>query len=97
MPKVTTSLLFNPDTYPYYETHLHSFQSAAKTLALTLTGTTVRTTTEIEQSIAKVAQQPVGALLAAPDPFMNVHRGSVIIRHYAHRLLQHLTIDDASF
>jgi hypothetical protein len=39
----------------------------------------------------------VGALLAAPDPFMNVHRGSVIIRHYAHRLPQHLTIDDALF
>jgi putative ABC transport system substrate-binding protein len=78
VPGITrVAVMFNPETYPYYDIHLHSFATVAKTLGIELTGTQVRSPGEIEESIAKL-QEAGSALLVTPDPFMNAHRGDVI-------------------
>ena len=75
---VRAAVMFNPDTYPYYEIHLRSFETVAKLLLIELAGAPVRNLAEIEDAVAKLAQQPGSALLVTPDPFMNAHRGTVI-------------------
>ena len=75
---VRAAVMFNPDTYPYYEIHLRSFETVAKLLSIELAGAPVRNLAEIEDAVAKLAQQPGSALLVTPDPFMNAHRGTVI-------------------
>jgi putative ABC transport system substrate-binding protein len=72
------ALLFNPETYPYYNIHLASFETVAKPLSLALTGAPVRNPDQVEETIAKLGQQPGSALLVAPDPFTIVHRGAII-------------------
>jgi len=75
---VRTAMMFNPDTYPYYDIHLRSFETEAKRLSIDLAGSAVRHPAEIEDAVAKLAQQPGSALLVTPDPFMNAHRDTVI-------------------
>jgi putative ABC transport system substrate-binding protein len=83
---VRVGVVFNPDTYPYYQIHLGSFETAAGTLALELTATAIRTPSEIPGTIADLARQPGSALLVTPDPFMTVHRGAVIRAAEQHRV-----------
>jgi putative ABC transport system substrate-binding protein len=75
---VRIAVMFNPDTYPYYDIHLRSFESEAKKLGLELTAAMVRTPVEIDEAVANLGRQPGGALLVTPDPFMVVQRGAVI-------------------
>jgi putative tryptophan/tyrosine transport system substrate-binding protein len=75
---VRVAVMFNPDTYPYYDIHLRSFETVAKLLSIELAGAPVRNPAEIEDAVANLAQRPGSALLVTPDPFMNAHRGTVI-------------------
>ena len=69
--------MFNPDTYPYYEGYLRSFQSTLQGLSLEVTGARIRSETEINQAIGKLAETGSG-LIAASDAFNNVHRKRII-------------------
>jgi putative ABC transport system substrate-binding protein len=75
---VRVSLMFNPETYPYYNIHLRSFEAVAKMLSLELAVAPIRNLAEIEESIAMMARRPGSALLVTPDPFTVVHRGAII-------------------
>jgi putative ABC transport system substrate-binding protein len=75
---VRVAIMFNPDTYPYYAIHLRSFETVARTLSLQLTAAQVGSSEEIDQDVAKLAQQPGSALLITPDPYLVVHRGAVV-------------------
>src|ERR1700753_1599696 len=48
---VRVGVMFNPDTYPYYEIHLRSFEPVAKTLSIELIGAKVRDAAEIDAAI----------------------------------------------
>jgi putative ABC transport system substrate-binding protein len=72
------AVMFNPDTYPYFEIHLKSFEPGARQLSLDLFAVPARSAAEIDDAIAKLGQQPGSALLVTPDPFMLVHRDAVI-------------------
>jgi putative ABC transport system substrate-binding protein len=77
-PQITrVALMFNPDTYPYYEIHLKSFEPAAKLLSLELAAP-VRSPPDIDDAIARLGQRPGSALMVTPDPFMLVHRDAAI-------------------
>ena len=79
-PSVTRiALLFNPDTYPYYETYLKS-----PSTPLPITGLHVRSAAEIELKIAKI--EPGTGLLVAPDTFNSVNRKTIIQRAAEHRI-----------
>jgi len=82
---VRVAIMFNPDTYPYYEIHLRSFETVARTLRLELTAAPVRTPGEIEGATAELGQSG-SALLVTPDPFMNVHRDAAIQAAERHRV-----------
>jgi len=75
---VRVAVMFNPDTYPYYNIHLRSFETIAETLSLELTGAQVRNPGEIDDAVATLGRRPGSALLVTPDPFMLVHRGAII-------------------
>ncbi len=83
---IRVAVMFNPDTYPYYNVHLRSFESEAKKLGLELTAAMVRTPAEIDEAVANLGRQPGGALLVTPDPFMVVQRGAVIRAAEQHRV-----------
>jgi putative tryptophan/tyrosine transport system substrate-binding protein len=75
---VRVSVMFNPDTYPYYNIHLQSFETVARMLSLELVAAPVRNAAEIEETIAAMGRWPGSALLVTPDPFTVVHRGAII-------------------
>jgi putative tryptophan/tyrosine transport system substrate-binding protein len=70
------AVMFNPDTYPYYEIHLKSFEAIANKLSLKLLAAPARSEEEIDALISRLGQG--SALLVTPDPFMLVHRQLVI-------------------
>jgi putative ABC transport system substrate-binding protein len=72
------AVMFNPDTYPFYEIHLKSFEGVARQLSLELFAAPARSVTEIDDAIAKLGQRPGSALLVTPDPFLLVHRDAAI-------------------
>lgn len=75
---VRVAVMFNPETYPYYEIHLKSFGTVASQLSLELVPAPVRSPTEINEAISRLGEQAGGALLVTPDPFMLVHRDLVL-------------------
>jgi putative tryptophan/tyrosine transport system substrate-binding protein len=72
------TLVFNPQTAPYYPIFLHDFGRAALTLGAELSATPVRDEAEIEAAVSASAREPDGGLIAAPDPFINSHRALVV-------------------
>jgi putative ABC transport system substrate-binding protein len=74
----SVAIMFNPETYPYYEIHLKSFEGVARQLSLALSGAPVKNLAEVDAAVAKLGQQPGATLLVTPDPFMLVNRGAAI-------------------
>jgi putative tryptophan/tyrosine transport system substrate-binding protein len=70
--------MFNPDTYPYYKTHLRSFETVAGLLSLELAAAPIHSPAEIKETIGAMGRWPGSALLVLPDPFTVVHRGTII-------------------
>jgi putative ABC transport system substrate-binding protein len=80
------TLLFNPQTAPYYPGFLRDFGEAAATLAAELSATPVHDETELEAALLAFARGPDGGLIAAPDPFVNSHRALIVELAERHRL-----------
>src|SRR5271166_5541162 len=80
------AIMFNPETYPYYQIHLRSFEAVAIRLGLELRAVPVRSPAEIDDGIAKLGLRPGGGLLVTPDPFLVVHRGVAIRAAALHRV-----------
>ena len=68
------SLLFNPETYPYYDTFLKSTEIAHIT-PLQVSGLRLRSAAEIEPGVATLSG---AGLVVAPDTFNNVNRTEII-------------------
>jgi putative ABC transport system substrate-binding protein len=80
------TLVFNPQTAPYYPVFLRDFAEAAATLAAELSATPVHDEAEIEAAVSASAREPDGGLIAAPDPFVNSHRALIVGLAERHRL-----------
>jgi putative tryptophan/tyrosine transport system substrate-binding protein len=80
------TLVFNPQTAPYYPVFLRDFGQAASTLGSELTATPVRDEAEIEAAMSAFVREPGGGLIAAPEPFINTRRALVIALAERHRL-----------
>jgi putative ABC transport system substrate-binding protein len=86
-PGITrVTLMFNPQTVPYYPVFLREFKAAAASLAAEISATPVRDRAEIEAAASAFARDPGGGLIAAPDPFINTHRGLIMELADRHRL-----------
>jgi putative ABC transport system substrate-binding protein len=79
-------VMFNPETYPYYNVFLRSFEASARRLSVEVTGTPIRAVTELEDLVAKIARQPGSGLILPPDPFTTVRRGPIIKSIEYHRI-----------
>ena len=80
------TLMFNPETAPYYSGFLREFGSAAARLAVELSSTPVSKEAEIETTATAFMRDPRGGLIAAPDPFINTHRALIMALAQRHRL-----------
>jgi putative tryptophan/tyrosine transport system substrate-binding protein len=80
------TLMFNPETAPYYPVFLREFGAAGSPLAAEVSVSAVRNEAEIEMATTAFAHEPRGGLIAAPDPFINTHRALIIAVARRHRL-----------
>ena len=80
------TLLFNPQTAPFYPSFLRELRASAGSVVAELSATPVRDVAELEAAITAFAREPAGGVIAAPDPFINTHRGVVMALSEHHRL-----------
>jgi len=80
------TLMFNPQTAPYYPVFLRDLGGAAATLGAELSATPVRDEAEIEAAVSAFAHSTGGGLIAATDPFLNAHRALIIALAEQHRV-----------
>jgi putative ABC transport system substrate-binding protein len=71
------ALLFNSATATYAEYWLNPFKAAATSFALEAIVAPVRDTSELETTLATLAREPNGGLIAMPDTFLAAHRAEV--------------------
>jgi putative ABC transport system substrate-binding protein len=79
------TLIFNPETAPYYPVFLRDFRADAATLATNLSATPVHDEAEIEAAASVLAQER-SALIAAADPFISAHRALIVTLAERYRL-----------
>ena len=80
------ALMFNPDTSPYYDVYLRSFERTPHSITVDVSAAPVRDEAEIERVIAKLGQEPSSGLIAASDTFIVVHRDAILRSTKAHRV-----------
>jgi len=80
------TLMFNPETAPYYPVFLGEFRAAASPLPAQVSVSPVRNETEIDAAVSTFGRESGGGLIAAPDPFINTYRALIISLAYSHRL-----------
>ena len=80
------TLMFNPETAPYYPVFLREFFAGGSPLAAEVSVSPVRNEAEIEAAATAFAREPGGGLIAAPDPFINTYRALIISSAHRHRL-----------
>jgi len=74
------AVIFNPDTAAGGGSYfLPSFEAAARALKIDPIAAPVHSDAEIETVITSLGREPRGGLVAPPDPFLAVHRASVIL------------------
>jgi len=80
------TLIFNPDTTPFYPAFLSELGGAVALLAVQLAASPVRDEAEIEAAITAFAREPAGGLIVAPDAYINNHRRLIMALSERHRL-----------
>jgi putative ABC transport system substrate-binding protein len=80
------ALIFNPQTAPYYPIYLQKFGAVPTTFVAELAAAPVRDEAEVETAVAALAEESVGGLIVAPDPFINTRRGLIMALAKRHRL-----------
>ena len=86
-PDVTRmTLIFNPDSAPFYPVFLREFGTAPASLAVELSASPVHNEAEIEAAITAFARESRGALIPAPDAFINTRRHLIMALAQRHRL-----------
>ena len=80
------ALMFNPDTVPYFDTYLRSFNASQKQTSVEVEAVHVRSVAEVELAVAKLGREPRSALIAASDIFILTARGAIMKAADQHRV-----------
>ena len=80
------SVMFNPETAPYYPIYLREFRGGLATSAAELSEARVHDEAEIEAAAAVLAHEPGGGLIVAADPFISSYRSLITRLAERHRL-----------
>jgi ABC-type uncharacterized transport system substrate-binding protein len=85
---VRATVIFNPDTAPYWEYYYRPFETAARLVAIEPAAIRISTAADIERAIASIAQVPHSGLVLIPDIFTSVKRNlDLIVSLAAHHRL----------
>jgi ABC-type uncharacterized transport system substrate-binding protein len=80
------TLLFNPDSTPFYPAFLRELGAAPASLAIELSASPVHDEAEMAAAITAFARESAGGLIAAPDAFINARRQSIMALAKRYRL-----------
>ena len=80
------ALMFNPDTVPYFDTYLRSFNTSPKQTSVEVEAVHVRSVAEVELAVAKLGREPRSALIAASDIFILAMREAILKAADQHRV-----------
>ena len=80
------ALMFNPDTVPYFDVYLRSFNALPQQTSVEAEAAHVRSAAEVELAIAKLGREPGSALIAASDRFILAMRGAILKAADQHRV-----------
>src|SRR5262245_12985097 len=80
------TLLFNPDSAPFYPVFLREFGAAPASLGVELSASPVHNEADIEAAITAFARESRGGLIPAPDAFINTRRHLIMGLAERHRL-----------
>jgi putative ABC transport system substrate-binding protein len=78
--------IFNPNTVPFYERSLPTFETQARHESVEVTPARVRTEVEIDAAVARLAAAPGGGLIVPPDAYTMVRRDSIVKSTAQHRI-----------
>ena len=90
------TLMFNPDSAPFYPVFLREFGRAPASLAVELSASPVHNEAEIEAAITAFARESRGGLIPAPDAFINTRRHLIMALAERHRLLRSIVFGSSS-
>jgi putative ABC transport system substrate-binding protein len=85
-PAAHVSFLFNPDTSPYYDRFLPSFESEARTHSVEVTPARVRSEAEIDAALAELAAKRGSGLIVPPDTYTLAKRGLIVTSAMRYRI-----------
>ena len=80
------ALMFNPDTAPYFDVYLRSFNASPKQSSVEVEAVHVRSVAEVELAVAKLGREPGSGLIAASDIFILAVRGAILKAVDHHRV-----------
>ena len=80
------ALMFNPDTAPYYDVYLRSFNASRQKTSVEVKASHVRNLAEVERAVAELGREPGSGLMAAGDPFILSARGAIAKAANQHRV-----------
>jgi putative tryptophan/tyrosine transport system substrate-binding protein len=72
------ALMFNPDTAPYFDAYLRSFNASPKQTSVEVEAAHVRSVADVELAVAKLGREPGSGLIAASDIFIVAARGTIL-------------------
>ena len=80
------TLIFNPDSAPYYDSYIRSFKSLAQQSLVEVNAAPVRSAAEVDLAVAELGRQPGGGLIAPGDPFILTVREVILKAAGQHKL-----------
>ena len=72
------TLMFNPDSAPYYDGYVRSFKKLPQQSSVELNTAHVRNVSEINSVVVELAREPGNSLIAAGDPFIVNTRRAIL-------------------
>jgi putative ABC transport system substrate-binding protein len=80
------TLMFNPDTAPYYDRFIQSYKALRGPSPVEVDGAHVRSITDIERAVAELARDRISGLIAPGDPYILTARGAILANARQHGL-----------
>ena len=72
------TLMFNPQTAPYYDRFIQSYKASAGRSSVDVGGAHIRSVADIDRAVAELARDPGGGLIAPGDPYIVTTRAAIL-------------------
>jgi ABC-type uncharacterized transport system substrate-binding protein len=72
------ALMFNPDTAPFYDAYVRTFNASQQQSSVRVDAVHVRNIAEIEAAVAELAREPGSGLVTTADAYILAVRGTIL-------------------